>query len=328
MRALVVTNMWPSPSDPALGSFVRDQVEALRRDRGRLEVEVFAFAPGRLPRARRASCAGRYRGERFDVVHAHFGLTAWPALALRGAPHVVTLHGTDLAPPALAADHARRAAARSTSSATVSARRWRAELPAPACRERVAVLPCGVDSTASARCRAREARARLGLDPDGRYLLFPADPGAPGQAPRPRRELVAGDRRRAADARRRPARRGAALGQRRQRRRSSPPSARASASPCSRRSPATCRCWRRPTGIHAEALGGSTGTLCAPSTSTPGARRWRPHLDQPDPRVAGRARAERSRAERMAARVVDGLARAVVGRRSLGGAPPTRRRWL
>ena len=45
MRALIVTNMYPTPERPALGSFVRDQVDALRGIEG-LEVEVDAFAPG------------------------------------------------------------------------------------------------------------------------------------------------------------------------------------------------------------------------------------------------------------------------------------------
>ena len=97
MRALIVTNMWPSASEPALGSFVRDQVDALRELDG-VEVEVFAFPPGGYLRAARA-LRRQHRRERFDVIHAHFGLTAWPALALRGAPHVVTLHGTDLRHP-------------------------------------------------------------------------------------------------------------------------------------------------------------------------------------------------------------------------------------
>src|SRR3954469_2726805 len=99
MRALIVTNMWPTASEPALGSFVRDQVDALRELDG-VEVEVFAFPPGGYLRAARAlrrgggvfplppggfpAPAGRLpplaRRERFDVIHAHFGLTAWPAL--------------------------------------------------------------------------------------------------------------------------------------------------------------------------------------------------------------------------------------------------------
>ena len=48
MRALVVTNMWPSAAAPHRGIFVADQVDALRR-RGDVEVDVLAFPPG--PRA-------------------------------------------------------------------------------------------------------------------------------------------------------------------------------------------------------------------------------------------------------------------------------------
>ena len=85
MRALIVTNMYPSPEHPALGSFIRDQVEALRRVPG-LELELFTFEPGSPRHYIQAASRlrRRYRGRQFDIVHAHFGLTAWPAMA---APH-------------------------------------------------------------------------------------------------------------------------------------------------------------------------------------------------------------------------------------------------
>jgi hypothetical protein len=52
VRALIVTNMYPSAERPELGSFVADQVAALRRT-GEAEIEVFAFAPnGYLPAAK------------------------------------------------------------------------------------------------------------------------------------------------------------------------------------------------------------------------------------------------------------------------------------
>src|SRR5215217_7049920 len=88
--------MWPTNAAPQRGIFVRDQVEALRR-RADVEVEVFAFPPG--PPALLRAVAGirrRTRGARFDVVHAHFGLAALPALAALRGPVVVTLHGNDL----------------------------------------------------------------------------------------------------------------------------------------------------------------------------------------------------------------------------------------
>jgi len=167
--------MHPTPARPALGRFVADQVAALRRIDG-VEVELFAFPPGlrSYPRAAR-ELRRRYRGERFDVVHAHFGLTAWPALALRGAPHVVTFHGSDLAHPR--SGHLSRAALRFVAlAATASASLARERISGAGARRRVAVLPCGVDLGRFRPLPRAEARARLGLDPDAPCLLFPADP--------------------------------------------------------------------------------------------------------------------------------------------------------
>ena len=45
MKVLVVTNMYPSPERPAFGTFVRDQVEALRR--AGVDVDVFRIEGGR-----------------------------------------------------------------------------------------------------------------------------------------------------------------------------------------------------------------------------------------------------------------------------------------
>ena len=68
MRALIVTNMYPTPERPEYGRFVLDQVEALRR-RDDVEIEVFSFPPGlrSYPAAARAR-RRRYPRGRFDVV--------------------------------------------------------------------------------------------------------------------------------------------------------------------------------------------------------------------------------------------------------------------
>src|SRR4051794_25113432 len=174
MRVLVVTNMYPSAQRPALGPFVRDQVQALRR-RGDLEVELFAFAPGPRALARAAiELRRRYRGQRFDIVHAHFGLTAWPALLARLGPVVVTLHGNDLL--VRRSYWVTRAALPFTALVAAVSREFSANVPG---RRRVAVLPVGIDLTRFRPIPRAEARAHLGLDPDGRYLLFPHDPSRP-----------------------------------------------------------------------------------------------------------------------------------------------------
>ena len=152
---------------------MRDQVDALRELDG-VDVEVFAFPPGGYLRAARA-LRRRYRGERFDVVHAHFGLTAWPALALRGPAARRDAPRHRPAPPALAADHAARRCRSSTSSRR-SAPSSRARCPGAGGRRRVAVLPCGVDLDRFRPIPRAEARERLSLAPDEPCLLFPADP--------------------------------------------------------------------------------------------------------------------------------------------------------
>src|SRR3954452_6962584 len=134
--------MYPTPERPQLGSFVRDQVEALRR-RDDVEIELFAFKPGLrgYPAAAR-ELRRRYRGRRFDIVHAHFGLVAWPALVARLGPVVVTLHGNDLFHPR--SNRITRAALNRVLPAAVS-RAFSAHVPGAGTTRRVAVLPVGID---------------------------------------------------------------------------------------------------------------------------------------------------------------------------------------
>src|SRR5215218_5643285 len=169
--------MYPTPERPWLGPFVRDQVEALRR-RDDVDVELFAFGPGPRALARAALTLGsRYRGRRFDIVHAHFGLTAWPAVLARLGPVVVTLHGNDLL--VRRSYYVTRAALPFTALTAAVSREFSANLPGAGSRRRVAVLPVGIDVHRFRPIPRAEARARIGLDPDGPYLLFPHDPSRP-----------------------------------------------------------------------------------------------------------------------------------------------------
>src|SRR3954454_7815087 len=176
MRVLVVTNLWPTPEAPARGGFVKDQVDALRAIDG-LTVELFTFGLGSSEYLRAArAIRARYRDERFDVVHAHYGLCGWSALAARHAPHVVTFHGTDLAhryAGPLSRALARLVDLPAPVSATLARHGLRHASPP------VAVLPCGVNLDRFDRIDRTEARAQLGLDPQARYLLFPSDPARP-----------------------------------------------------------------------------------------------------------------------------------------------------
>ena len=190
MRVLVVTNFVPDADTPQRGRWIEDQVREVRRLD--VEVEVLAFPRGRrnyLPATRRLRRL--LRDERFDLVHAHYGLVGWCARLAGARPLAVSFHGTDVRHP-LVGPLSRRLAWRADLVAAVSRALFAVEdgrpglPPVPAS----AVLPCGPDLARFRPLPRPEARNRLGLDPAGRYLLFPADPRRPEKRHDRARELA------------------------------------------------------------------------------------------------------------------------------------------
>jgi glycosyltransferase involved in cell wall biosynthesis len=301
MRALIVTNMYPTPARPALGSFVRDQVEALRRIPD-VRVEVFAFGSGALGSYAKAvpELRRRYRSDRFDVVHAHFGLSAWPAFAAHAGARAITLHGTDLAHPRSRA--ITLAALRLQDLVATVSEPLASEVPQWAVRSAVQVLPCGVDLGRFRPIDRHQARAALGLAADGVYLLFPSDPGR-AEKRHDRALAVAGDVRlltlgdidpsnvplwvNAANAVLVPSERegfGLAV---------------LEALACDVPVLAT------PVGIAPSVLDGVAGAYCGPFDPVTWRHALAPHLEAADPRIEGRARAEPLSSDRMARKVAD-----------------------
>jgi hypothetical protein len=93
---LVVTNMYPTEAEPHFGCFVKDQVDDLR-GLG-VDVSVLAF-DGRSHKRRYLAAASRLRralrGNRYDIVHAHYGLSGAVASVQLATPVVTTFHGSD-----------------------------------------------------------------------------------------------------------------------------------------------------------------------------------------------------------------------------------------
>jgi glycosyltransferase involved in cell wall biosynthesis len=179
MRVLVVTNFVPDAGAPQRGRWVRDQVEEIRRLG--TEVEVFSFPPGSrqyIPATRRLRRL--LARERFDLVHAHYGLPGWCARLAGAQPLLVSFHGTDVR-HWLVGPMSRRLAWRADLVAAVSRALFALEdgrpgLPAV---PGSAVLPCGPDLGRFQPLPRTEARRELELDPNGRFLLFPANPARP-----------------------------------------------------------------------------------------------------------------------------------------------------
>ncbi len=302
MRVLVVSNMAPDPTTPGRGQFVRDQVGAVR-DRGDVDVDLLEFAPGDYVRGAR-EVRRRARGR--DIVHAHFGLTAYTTLGARHVRRAVTLHGTDVRHPRTRP--LTRAVLPFMDLVAVASPALGRELGGRV-GARAAVLPCGVALSRLRPLDRVEARARLGLDPAGPYLLFPADPARAGKRFDRARE-VAGDVPlltlgdippaevpwwiNAANAVLVPSEaEGFGL-------------AVLEALACDVPVVAT------PVGVHPEALWGVAGAACLPYDAASWRAAVEPHLREADPRVAGRGAVERWSCDHMAAQVVDAW-RALIG---------------
>ncbi len=304
MRVLVVTNFVPDDSAPQRGQWVRDQVDEVRK-RG-IEVDVFAFPPGRgeyLPATRRLRAL--LRRERFDLVHAHYGLPGWCARLAGARPLIVTFHGTDVRHAVVGALSRRLA--------------WRIDLVAAASKALFgpedgrpglppvpgsAVLPCGPDLTRFAPIPREQARRKLGLDPAGRYLFFPANPARPEKrhdraaelAAACGAELLTGG---SIEPDRMPLWLNAAnavlvtsdyegFGM-------------AAVESLACEVPVLST----PVGVAPFALGGVEGCLCAPFETATWAATAERHLRSADPRVAGGERATALSASRMAERVIE-----------------------
>jgi glycosyltransferase involved in cell wall biosynthesis len=304
MRVLVVTNLVPDATTPQRGRWVRDQVAAIRA-RG-IEIEEFGFPRGRsnyLPAVRRLRAL--LRREHFDLVHAHYGLAGWVARAARARPLLVTFHGTDVRHP-IVGPLSRRLAWRADLASAVSRALFAEEDGRPGLPliPGSAVLPCGPELGRFAPASRAAAREALGLDPAGRYLLFPADPARPEK--RHDRAAALAD---AADAR---LLTGGSI------------------------EPEAMATWMNaadavvvtsdyegfgmaaiealacdvpvlstPVGVGPYLLAGIEGCLCAPFDRHRWAAAARPHLDASDPRVAGAARAATLAAGPMADRVIE-----------------------
>jgi teichuronic acid biosynthesis glycosyltransferase TuaC len=166
MNILVVTNMYPSDAEPWFGSFVKNEVAALR-NLG-LQIDVLQF-DGRGDRAAYLRAISTVRAEarrrRPQLIHAHYGLTGAVAMFQRSAPVVTTFHGSDVF------DIWQRriswVVARRTVPIFVS--RAAAEILGLG---RATVIPSAVDTERFVPADRTGARRELGWEEEGQIALF------------------------------------------------------------------------------------------------------------------------------------------------------------
>lgn len=103
-----------------------------------------------------------------DVIHAHYGLSGLLANLQRDVPVVTTYHGSDINEKKVLA-FSRMAMRLSAWNIFVS--RKTMEIARPK-NKKYSLLPCGIDMSDVQLTEKKEARMRMGLVADKRYILF------------------------------------------------------------------------------------------------------------------------------------------------------------
>jgi glycosyltransferase involved in cell wall biosynthesis len=181
MRILLATQMWPSPRNPDLGSFlvpVVRELEALGH-----EVEVVSISERGGSRSKYArlvgAAVGAARRHRPDVVFAHFLFPTGAAGALASlaarVPLVAMAHGQDVANlgEIRGAAPATVAVVRRATTVIANSRWLAARLVerVPGARGKLEIVDCGVDLDVFRPQPAEAVRAELGWEGEGPALL-------------------------------------------------------------------------------------------------------------------------------------------------------------
>ena len=181
MRILLVTQMWPSPEEPDLGSFLVPLTKAFEEQGHEVVVAAISRRGGAQTKYLRLirEAVGAARRNRPDVVFAHFlfpaGYAGLRATRSAKVPLVVMAHGQDVANlgriPGVTAI-TRRIVKRS--AGVIANSRWLAERLAervPAATGKTEVADCGVDMDAFSPRDAAQVRRMLGWEGERPALL-------------------------------------------------------------------------------------------------------------------------------------------------------------
>lgn len=197
MRILAVTNIYPSPSNLALGTFVDEQIEGLRKigvevdvlfvDRLQQGIGAYLLVPGRL--------RARLRTFTADIVHVMYGgvMADIVTRLVRDRPTVVSFHGSDLLGEELAGTSRRIFAAYGVWSSWMSARRatglvvvgkqLQDALPGDIDRSKIRIIPCGINTTRFRPLDQLVCREQINWPGSDLHVLFNSNGDDPVKRP-------------------------------------------------------------------------------------------------------------------------------------------------
>jgi glycosyltransferase involved in cell wall biosynthesis len=175
MKVLIVTNMYPTSEQPAFGTFVEDQVAALRRVGVTMDVLFINGRKGKLHYLWGVlQLWQRLLKERYDLIHAHYVFSGVIARLQFLRPVVVTYHGSELGvhPNSWLGRLSRTIYPLFNRLIVVSP--WmKLSLNNPT---NVRVIPCGINFEEMKPISKAEARQILGLPHDKPLVVWAGEP--------------------------------------------------------------------------------------------------------------------------------------------------------
>jgi teichuronic acid biosynthesis glycosyltransferase TuaC len=169
LKILIVTAMYPHPGNEGFGAFVMQQVEQLQSLGHDVDGISFPGYQSKWEYLRAAVKVFREtRSHKYSVVHAHYGVTGLAALFRNSTPLVITVHGSDALvgwrEPCITKVMSKLADATIVVNQKIFER-----IPGD-------IIPCGVNLSLFEPKPKAEARKRLDLSVDRKYVLFPFNP--------------------------------------------------------------------------------------------------------------------------------------------------------
>jgi len=186
MKVLIATSIYPTKENPARGTFVRTQVEYLKRAGVEVELLLLEGRSRKLmyPKAM-LELRRRLANNSIDLVHAHYSYVGIVARTQWKVPVVVSYCGDDLLGTVNQQGKATllsrlavllgRLLSKKADGVIVKSRGMANTLG----RVDVHVIPNEIDLELFKPMDKSQARAILGLDPQKKYLLFAANPDIP-----------------------------------------------------------------------------------------------------------------------------------------------------
>lgn len=168
MKVLFATNMFPDQNTASRGIFVKSQFESLVNAGTDIDVLYIPTYRGKLSYFELYfELLKRIKKNKYDLIHAHYGLTGFVCNMQRKVPVITTFYGSDIELKSQLVFS--RIAYRMSASAIVQLEKHKNLLG-----QKSVVIPCGVDTKRFCQLDQNESRQKLGLSTDKKYLLFPS----------------------------------------------------------------------------------------------------------------------------------------------------------